>query len=1271
MHEQSIFIEALEREDPAERAAFLDRACAGDADLRHRIDRLLQRHLQGGSFLESPASDLLATADEPIRERPGTPIGPYKLLEPIGEGGFGVVFMAEQSEPIRRRVALKVLKPGMDTRQVVARFEAERQALALMDHPHIARVFDGGETPTGRPYFVMELVKGVPITDFCDQGRLTPRERLGLFVHVCQAVQHAHQKGIIHRDLKPSNVLVTLQDGTPLVKVIDFGIAKALGQQLTDKTLFTGFAQMIGTPLYMSPEQAALSNSDVDTRSDIYSLGVLLYELLTGTTPFDKQRFQEAGYDEMRRIIREEEPPRPSTRISTLGQAATTVSAQRKSEPRRLSQLCRGELDWIVMKALEKARDRRYETASAFAADVQRFLNDEPVLACPPSAGYRLHKFVRRHKTGVWFAVVMLALTAVLSGVGAALIYGEYRNKVEALGRAEREETNALLEAAAAKENLNLAYDVMDKVYLRLLEVRVPRDPAQKQSYLKLLEEGLRFYESFAERNRDRPAAKGKTAVAYNRAGHLHSTLGRRAQARDTYAAAVRLQEELAAASPQDATRQETLAGYLLNLRAELRWTRQYGEGEKVARHALGLQSDLVKRFPDNVRFRQGLSVAFDGLGDILRVAGRLPEAERAKAEALRIRQELAVQYPDDPRHQDFLATAHNNLAIVLAHTKGLAEAEKRRREALKIELRLVEKHPSGDGFQSSLALIYLNQAATLERLSRLGEAEELYCKGAALYKKLVDASPAVADYRWRWASCLWGAAHIHGNTGRHAEAEKEYEQARDLLLPLVQELPDNLECKQALAMCYRNFANLLLDTDRRTAAADNYRRALKFQRELVERYDEPEYREELAGTCNSLGELLRLLGRTDEARAALEEGLRLHQALVEWSHGLFFYRGCLAMSQYNLGVLLQNSGRPKEAEKLYREILNSYEQHAASLPPEGLDSSYRGVLAYSHLNLGALLGQARRFAEAEKAFAQARQLQQALVEEFPKSDKFRSALGHILYNLAVLSSRNPKEARRLVEQAIAQEQEARRLNPREPNYVRLLHTFYVGAIDSLLRLGEHGEAAKRAEELCDLPPQDWRTFYQAAGCLAQCARLAARDSRLSKEEREALVKSYEARTHVLMRQASKGDVDGAEAMGRLAWFLAAQPNPQKGDGERAVELARKAVRQQPKAGRYWSYLGAAQYRTGQWREAVKALDTAADLGAKNVYGTVIWAMAQCRLGKRDLARRALAQVGQWMESNPADVDDTLRRLRAEAAALLELEKPPAQNDKETSPPKK
>jgi serine/threonine protein kinase/formylglycine-generating enzyme required for sulfatase activity len=477
MDERSIFLAALDIDDPAERAAYVARACANDAILRGQVEGLLKAHGEPCGFMGRPAPALVETIDDPsAREGPGAVIGPYKLLEQIGEGGFGFVYMAEQQRPVRRKVALKVLKPGMDTRQVVARFEAERQALALMDHPNIAHIFDGGETTSGRPYFVMELVRGVPITEFCDQNHLSVRDRLDLFVAVCRAVHHAHQKGVIHRDVKPSNVLVTLHDGVPVAKVIDFGVAKAMGQQLTERTLFTNFAQMVGTPLYMSPEQAEMSGLDVDTRADVYALGVLLYELLTGTTPFDKKRFKTAGYDEIRRIIREEEPVRPSNRISTMGQAAATVSANRKSDPHSLRRLCRGELDWVVMKCLEKDRNRRYDTAAALADDVKRFLADEPVLACPPSASYRLRKFVRRNKRALVAAAVILSLAAA-SAFG---VY-QYRMAQAKLSaerqRAEderwmREEAIPAIRLYISEKNYPAAFDLVAEA-----ERRVPGDP--------------------------------------------------------------------------------------------------------------------------------------------------------------------------------------------------------------------------------------------------------------------------------------------------------------------------------------------------------------------------------------------------------------------------------------------------------------------------------------------------------------------------------------------------------------------------------------------------------------------------------------------------------------------------------------------------------------------------------------------------------------------------------------------------------------------------
>ncbi len=429
-NERDLFVSVLSLESADEREAHLKKACADRPDLLNRVRSLLEASEIDDDFLETPALDSGMDIDgSGVTEGPGAIIGRYKLLERIGEGGMAVVYMAEQETPVRRKVALKIIKLGMDTKGVIARFEAERQALAMMDHPGIAKVFDGGATETGRPYFVMELVRGVPITEYCDEHKLSTQDRLGLFIQVCQAIQHAHQKGIIHRDIKPSNILVTLRDGVPIPKVIDFGVAKATEQRLTDKTLFTQFQAFIGTPAYMSPEQALMGGLDVDTRADIYALGVLLYELLTGRTPFEPKDLMRTGLDECRRTIREREPARPSTRVATLiGDELTTTAERRQIESARLVHLLRADLDWIVLKCLEKDRTRRYESASGLAMDIERYLDGEPVLARPPSTLYKLRKFVRRNK-----AVVAVAAVIVLAAMVST------RQAVRAT-RAEREQ---------------------------------------------------------------------------------------------------------------------------------------------------------------------------------------------------------------------------------------------------------------------------------------------------------------------------------------------------------------------------------------------------------------------------------------------------------------------------------------------------------------------------------------------------------------------------------------------------------------------------------------------------------------------------------------------------------------------------------------------------------------------------------------------------------------------------------------------------------------
>jgi serine/threonine protein kinase len=814
MSERTIFITALEKDDATERAAYLDQACAGDAQMRARIERLLKAHEPADSFLErGPLIGDETDNFEPSTEPPGTAIGPYKLIEPIGEGGMGSVWMAEQTEPVKRLVAVKLIKAGMDSRQVIARFEAERQALALMDHPNIARVLDGGSTHGGRPYFVMDLVKGMPITGYCDQHHLTPRQRLELFIPVCQAVQHAHQKGIIHRDLKPSNVLVALYDGKPVPKIIDFGVAKAAGQELTDRTLVTGFGAIVGTLEYMSPEQAELNNHDIDTRSDIYALGVLLYELLAGSPPFSRKMLEHSGMLEMLRVIREQEPSKPSTKLNT-GDGLPTLAANRGTEPAKLTKLVRGELDWIVMKALEKDRNRRYETANGFAMDVERYLADEEVEACPPTAAYRLRKFVRRHKVPVLAGLlIFLALVAGVVGTTYGLFRADQQRKVVETQRNELAERNKALQAAREHELLlnDRARQAIETVTSEASIDLLMREKQLRPEQKDFLDKMIQYYAEASQDAVTTEEERARQARAYYRMGRMNLILGRSRESEDAYRRAVSLLQNLADGFPTRTEYRQELS-LTHNALASLLYhnSGRLEEAESAYREALAIQKQLAAERPERPEFRHALAGTYNNLGNLLILdSARRNEAESAHAEALAIRQRLAVDFPGRHEVRRALGMSHNNFGWIFQSTRRPEKAEAAFRDAVANQKLAVANFPDRPEFRLELACYLVNLGNLIRDKGLLKEAEVLYAEALPIHENLVAVYPNRPDFRAELAAGHNNVGLLLRDKGLLRDAEAAQAKALAIQKQLAALFPDVSDYSNAVAGTLFNLANV------------------------------------------------------------------------------------------------------------------------------------------------------------------------------------------------------------------------------------------------------------------------------------------------------------------------------------------------------------------------------------------------------------------------------------------------------------------------------
>ena len=1002
---EAIFLAALEKATPRERDAYVVEACAGNPLLLEQVRELLESHDDSQGPLDSPPVASSETLDmPPILEEPGSKIGPYKLLQKIGEGGMGVVYMAEQKAPINRRVALKIIKPGMDTRQVIARFDAERQALALMDHPNIARVLDAGATDNGRPFFVMELVKGVPVTTYCDERHLSLQERLELFIPICQAVQHAHQKGIIHRDIKPTNILIAEYDHNAVPKIIDFGVAKALNQQLTEKTVFTRFDQVIGTLEYMSPEQAKLNQLDIDTRSDVYSLGAVLYELIAGAPPFESQRLRSLALDELLRVIREDDPPRPSMRLSSSA-SLPSLAATRGVEPRKLTTLVRGEIDWIVMKALDKERGRRYESANDFARDLQRYLNDDAVAACPPSALYRLRKFVRRNRTWIAASTVVL-LTLVLGVVGTVsqhMVARSYYENEQALRKQlEVEVENVKQQKQIATRNKAAAERAVWDFYLRVSDSPelLGEAPGTQRLRKELLDTARNYYAHFMEHARS-TGLEYERGVAWNRLGLVEADLGNLDAAIAAHEESTKLWRTLSEREPEKTEFLQYYASSILSL-AKAEFTAGHLDtAEQHGSQARELLRALIERNPESRDYKKDLAWSHNVLGNIFLLRDDMEDAIEHYGRAIEVCDLLLQEDATDATAASRLAGCSHNISAILKRLGKLDHAVEYSSRSVEIAKKLSDESPESEKRLYELASFQTNLGVIISMQGNRSEALPLHRAALEDYRKLVERNPSVPDYREGMAKAHNSIGIILEDFGRPDEAADEYCSAIATREPMVERFPKVPEYAKELIKNYGNLARIRSEQGDHEAAFDNVDKAIDRAEKLTAEFtDTPEYRALLVQGYNQRGRLLLSTERFDEAEENLQRALELASDLAEEQGEATLYDSDLVDTLRNL-ALLANKRLDHEAAKAHYDrviqILESLSIETRSNPRRLKN------LSLTYANIADLLQAQGRQGDAIEEYQKAAAIAKTLFDNTSEVPENRILFAGALTNLGLV----------------------------------------------------------------------------------------------------------------------------------------------------------------------------------------------------------------------------------------------------------------------------